>query len=73
MNQPKKYFCISAIVTFLLGCQSVPPQPTHVIKALDKAIDSQSAKVAPKPLTKVPNAVQQELMQHSMQQARKGL
>ena len=57
----------------LLGCQSVPSQPNEVKNALDKMIDASSKHKSPKPLTHIPAAVQQELIQQSMGQAREGL
>ncbi|GLX84212.1 pilus (MSHA type) biogenesis protein MshL [Thalassotalea loyana] len=62
------YFC--ALV--LAGCQTVPEAPKDVNNALDDAI-AQEKKAMPKALTSVPNAVRQDLMQQSMQQARQGL
>jgi len=73
MKQPKKSFYFSALTVFLLGCQSVPSTPTDVIGALDDAIEQANKKPIPKPLTQMPSAVRQELMQQSMTQARKGL
>jgi MSHA biogenesis protein MshL len=57
----------------LFGCQSTPEAPTIVNSALDNAIEESEQAVQRKPLTKVPNFVQQELMQQTMQQAKQGL
>jgi len=57
----------------LLGCQSVPSQPSVVKNALDKMIAASNKHASPKPLTHIPSAVQQELIQQSMGQARQGL
>jgi MSHA biogenesis protein MshL len=57
----------------LNGCQSVPNEPVAMKEGLDKAISDTALLHAPKPLTKIPAAVQQELMQHNMQQAKQGL
>jgi len=57
----------------LNGCQSVPNDPVTMKKGLDKAISDTAKLNAPKALTQVPDAVQQELMQHNMQQAKQGL
>jgi len=57
----------------LNGCQSVPNEPTDMKEGLDKALNETAIVNAPKPLTEVPDAVQQELMQHNMQQAKQGL
>ena len=71
-NKHRIYFAVS-FFTLLMSCSSTPPQPTHVLGALDEAIASNANKKELKPLTQVPNAVQQELMQQNMQQAREGL
>lgn len=73
MHTPPKSFCITSILVFLLGCQSVPPQPTHVKAELDRAIAESTKSKSPKPLSTVPSSVQQELMQQNMTQARQGL
>ncbi len=73
MQTPPKSFYITSILVFLLGCQSVPPQPTHVKAELDRAIAESNESKTPKPLSAVPSSVQQELMQKSMAQARQGL
>jgi MSHA biogenesis protein MshL len=73
MHTPKKSFYITSVLVFLLGCQSVPPQPTHVKTELDNAIAESTKSKAPQPLSTVPSAVQQELMKQSMTQARQGL
>jgi len=69
-NTQIKLSCFTLILA-LFGCQSTTEQPTEITEALDKAI-ADSSKTAPKAL-KVPNAIQQELMQRSMSQARNGL
>ena len=63
------YFC--ALV--LAGCQTVPEEPKEINQALDSAIAQGQTSKSPKALTAVPNAVQQDLMQQSMHQARQGL
>lgn len=67
----------SCVISFLslavVGCQTVPDQPTVVNNELDKAIEESTKPKTPKPLTQLPNAVQQELMQQSMQTAKNGL
>jgi MSHA biogenesis protein MshL len=65
--------CALIFLALLIGCQSVPPQPELVTQALDQAIDEMRVKKAPKPLTQLPNAVQQELFQQNMQQAKQNL
>ncbi|WP_286270021.1 pilus (MSHA type) biogenesis protein MshL [Thalassotalea hakodatensis] len=73
MNQPSKSMLLGAMTIFLASCQSVPPQPKHITDELDKAIASAENTKAPKPLASLPSAVQQDLMQQSMNQARQGL
>jgi MSHA biogenesis protein MshL len=64
---------ISLLSLSLVGCQTLPDAPTEVNKALDQAILESSQSKSPKPLAQLPNAVQQELMQQSMQSAKNGL
>ncbi len=73
MHMPPKSFYFTTALVFLMGCQSVPPQPTHVKAELDRAIEQSNQVKKPKPLSTVPSSVQQELMQQSMTQARQGL
>jgi MSHA biogenesis protein MshL len=73
MRTPPKSFYLTSALVFLLGCQTVPPQPTYVKAELDKAIEQSSKSNSPKPLSTVPSSVQQELMQQSMTKARQGL
>jgi MSHA biogenesis protein MshL len=70
-NTHRKIYSFTLILA-LLGCQTAPNKPTEMIDALDKAIE-ESSKPAPKALTQVPNAIQQELMQRNISQAREGL
>ncbi|MFT6207408.1 MAG: MSHA biogenesis protein MshL [Colwellia sp.] len=70
-NTQRKVYSFTLILA-LLGCQTAPNKPTEIIDALDKAIE-ESSKPAPKALTQVPNAIQQELMQRNINQAREGL
>lgn len=76
MKQKKmlmKATCFSGLWLLLLGCQSVPTKPIQVNKALDQAIAQADKKLAPVPLAEVPSALQQELMQNDMLQAKNGL
>jgi len=57
----------------LFGCQSIPETPSIVNNALDNAIVESEQLIKRKPLASVPNYIQQELMQQTMQQAKKGL
>jgi len=70
-NSQRKLYCFTLLLA-LFGCQTAPNKPTEITNALDKAIE-ESSKAVPKALQKVPNAIQQELMQRSMSQARNGL
>lgn len=63
----------SGLVLSLVGCQSVPSQPDDMKDGLNQAIVDTKSLNAPKPLTQVPNSVQQELMQQSMSEAKQGL
>jgi MSHA biogenesis protein MshL len=69
-KQIKLYLCSLALM--LVGCQTSPEAPTEINKVLDDAIASNAAK-KPMPLAKIPAAVQQDLVQHSLKQARHGL
>ena len=71
-NLPLYSFLLSITVA-LVGCQSVPKPPLNMENALDKAISETNALNAPKALTRVPNDVQNELMQQSLVQAKEGL
>jgi MSHA biogenesis protein MshL len=76
MKQKKKLMkatCFTGLWLLLLGCQSVPTKPTQVNEVLDQAIAQADKKVAPVALAEIPNAIQQELMQNDMLQAKKGL
>ena len=67
------HFFTFASTLLLFSCQSTPNAPTVVTNALDEAIAESETVVKRKPLTQVPNFVQQELMQQTMQQAKQGL
>ncbi len=64
---------ISLLSLSLMACQTLPDAPTDINNELDKAILESSQPKSPKPLTQLPNAVQQELMQQRMQSAKNGL
>jgi MSHA biogenesis protein MshL len=70
-NSQAKLYCFTLLLA-LFGCQTAPDKPTEIINALDAAIE-ESSKPAPKALKNVPNAIQQELMQRNLSQARQGL
>ncbi|MGJ8691094.1 MAG: pilus (MSHA type) biogenesis protein MshL [Thalassotalea sp.] len=67
-----KLYLLSLILT-VVGCQSSPDVPVEINKALDNAIESNRSNKKPVALTKIPDAVQQDLVQQSLQQARNGL
>ena len=69
-KQLKLYLCSLALV--LVGCQTSPETPTEINQVLDDAIASKAVKT-PTALAKIPDAVQQDLVQSSLQQARHGL
>ncbi len=73
MTQPRKNMLIVTMAIVLASCQSVPSKPKHITDELDKAIASSEQSTAPKPLAKLPSAVQQDLMQKNMEHARQGL
>lgn len=73
MKNRQKKFYLCTLALFLFGCQTVPDAPKDINKTLDDAIIAAKAAKAPKALTKIPDAVQQDLVQQSMQHARHGL
>jgi len=64
---------IPATLLFLVGCQTTPDNPTEMKNTLDELITETEGFNHPKPLTEVPNFVQQELMEQSMKQAKNSL
>ena len=64
---------ITLLSLSLMACQTLPDAPTEVNNELDKAILESSQSTDPKPLSQLPSAVQQELMQQSIQSAKNGL
>ncbi len=73
MKQIKLKFALSTLFFILVGCQSVPKDPTDIKDDLDASITEAKALNGPKPLTKIPNSVQQELMLNGMNQAKQGM
>jgi MSHA biogenesis protein MshL len=73
MKQSKLKIALSTILLVIAGCQSTPDQPVDMKEGLDEAISDTKALNSPKPLTQVPNSVQQELMLQNMAQAKQGL
>jgi len=70
-NTQIKLSCFALLLT-LFGCQTTSEKPTEITEALNKAIEN-SNKPTPEALKQLPNAIQQELMQRSINQARNGL
>ncbi|NMP31925.1 pilus (MSHA type) biogenesis protein MshL [Thalassotalea sp. M1531] len=64
---------IASVFVVLSGCTSVPSEPTFINKELDNAIDATSPQKQKKPLTELPSAVEQELMQQTMATAKQSL
>tara|TARA_R110001583_G_scaffold65464_6_gene189160 strand:+ start:4278 stop:5954 length:1677 start_codon:yes stop_codon:yes gene_type:complete len=73
MKQLKLKIALSTLLLTLGGCQTTPDQPVDMKEGLEQAISETKLLNSPKPLTQVPNSVQQELMQENMAQAKQGL
>lgn len=74
MNMKSIVSLSTCIALFAIsGCQSVPEKPEDMNKALDQAIEESAKPRAIKPLAQVPNAVQRDLRQQSLSDARQGL
>ena len=73
MKKLKLNIALSTVFFILVGCQSVPNDPTEIKADLDASIEAAKAFSEPKPLTQLPNSVQQELMFTNMNQAKQGL
>ncbi|WP_232771101.1 pilus (MSHA type) biogenesis protein MshL [Colwellia sp. 75C3] len=73
MKKLKLKIALSTLCFALVGCQSVPNDPTELKEDLDAAIKETKSLNAPKPLMRVPNSVQQELMLNNMSQAKQGM
>jgi len=73
MKQPKFKIVLSTLLLTFAGCQSTPDHPVDMKEGLDQAISETKTLNSPKPLTQVPNSVQQELMLQNMAQAKQGL
>lgn len=73
MKKLKFKIVLSTLFIALVGCQSVPNDPVEIKEDLDAMIKATKKLNGPKPLTQVPNSVQQELMLNSMSQAKQGL
>ena len=73
MNQSKLKIALSTLLLTVASCQSIPQSPVDMHEELEQAINDTKVLNSPKPLTQVPNSVQQELMLQSMAQAKQGL
>ena len=73
MKQSKLKIALSSLLLTLAGCQSTPDHPVDMNEGLEQAISETKTLNSPKPLTQVPNSVQQELMLQNMTQAKQGL
>ena len=73
MKQSKLKIALSTLLLSLSGCQTTPDQPADMKASLEQAISETKELNSPKPLTQVPNSVQEELMQKNMAQAKQGL
>ncbi len=73
IKQSKLNIVLSTFLLSLAGCQTIPEQPTEMNEGLEQAINETKIFNGPKPLTQVPNSVQQELMQQNMAHAKQGL
>lgn len=73
MKNNQKKLCLYALMVSLMGCQTAPDAPKDINKALDNAITNNKQINQPKPLTAVPDAIQQDLMNQNVQQVRNSL
>ncbi|PHR84242.1 MAG: pilus (MSHA type) biogenesis protein MshL [Colwellia sp.] len=73
MKKLKLKIALSTLLLTISGCQTTPDQPVDMKEGLEQAISETKVLNSPKPLTQVPNSVQQELMQENMAQAKQGL
>ena len=73
MKKSPIYLFVASSLIALAGCSSVPDKPTFIEQELDKAVADKPAIDKRKPLTQLPTAVQQELMQQTMESAKSSL
>jgi len=64
---------LASLAFILTACESVPEDPTEMKQALDQILAETNTVNKPKPLTQVPNAVQQELMLDDINRAKQGV
>lgn len=73
MKKLKLNITLLALLFSLIGCQSVPNDAVDIKEGLDAAIKETKSFNGPKPLTQIPNSVQQELMLNDMNLAKQGM
>ncbi|WP_223303516.1 pilus (MSHA type) biogenesis protein MshL [Colwellia psychrerythraea] len=73
MNKLKLKITLLTLMFSLIGCQSVPNDAVDIKEGLDTAIEENKSFDGPKPLTQIPNSVQQELMLNDMNLAKQGM
>jgi MSHA biogenesis protein MshL len=73
MKKLKLNITLLALLFSLIGCQSVPNDAVDIKESLDAAIKETKSFNGPKPLTQIPNSVQQELMLNDMNLAKQGM
>ena len=73
MKKLKLNITLLALLFSLIGCQTVPNDAVDIKEGLDAAIKETESFNGPKPLTQIPNSVQQELMLNDMNLAKQGM
>lgn len=73
MKKLKLNITLLALLFSLIGCQTVPNDAVDIKEGLDAAIKETKSFSGPKPLTQIPNSVQQELMLNDMNLAKQGM
>ncbi len=73
MNKLKLKITLLTLMFSLIGCQSVPNDAADIKEGLDTAIKENKSFDGPKPLTQIPNSIQQELMLNDMNLAKQGM
>jgi len=73
MKKIKLNTTLPVLFLALVGCQSVPNDPVEIKEDLDLALKETKKFSGPKPLTQIPNSVQQELMLNDMNQVKQGM
>jgi MSHA biogenesis protein MshL len=73
MKKIKLHTTLPVLLLVLVGCQSVPNDPVDIKEDLDSVIKEAKIFNGPKPLTQIPNSVQQDLMLNDMNQVKQGM